>query len=99
MALNALLTLRVSVITLDSKYIVGTLISCDNQMNLVLEDAYDRIIRSESSAEPSEIRPFGIYLVRGDNVALCGRVDEEMDKTIDWTRVRGEPIGTTRHAA
>jgi len=38
-----------------------------------------------------------LYLVRGDNVVMCGLVDEELDKSIDWTKVKGQPIGSTKH--
>ena len=80
---------------------VGTLESCDGSMNLVLSSAIERIIRPRvDDAEddvPSEEVSLGLYIVRGDSVAVCGRVDEEIDESIDWTKVRGEVIGTTKH--
>ena len=39
----------------------------------------------------------GVYLLRGDTVALCGLVDEELDKSITWENVHGEEIGGTKH--
>ena len=47
--------------------------------------------------EPSSEQSHGLYLVRGDNVVICGLVDEELDGSIDWTKVRGEVIGSTKH--
>lgn len=41
--------------------------------------------------------PLGLYLVRGENVCVVGLVDEALDESIDWTQVRGDPIGTTKH--
>jgi U6 snRNA-associated Sm-like protein LSm8 len=35
--------------------------------------------------------------VRGDNITIVGLVDEELDNSIDWEKVRGEVIGTTKH--
>lgn len=32
-------------------------------------------------------------MVRGDNVVVCGLVDEELDGSIDWTKVKGREIG------
>ncbi|KAF1964117.1 Sm-like ribonucleo protein [Bimuria novae-zelandiae CBS 107.79] len=101
MALNAYLHKKVSVLTLDGRTMVGTLESCDGSMNLVLSSAVERIIRPRvDEAEddvPSEEVPLGLYIIRGDSVAVCGRVDEELDASIDWEKVRGEPLGTTRH--
>lgn len=66
-------------------------------MNLVLQEAVERIIRPREEEEPSEVVPLGLYIVRGDSVAVVGRLDEELDKTIDWTKVHGEVLGNTRH--
>lgn len=76
---------------------VGKLVSCDNSMNLVLQDTVERIIRPREEEMPSEEVPLGVYIVRGDNVAVCGRVDEELDEQINWAEVHGEVIGTTKH--
>lgn len=80
---------------------VGTLESCDGSMNLVLSSAVERIIRPRvddpEDDVPSEEVSLGLYIIRGDSVAVCGRVDEEVDGSIDWTKVRGDVIGTTKH--
>lgn len=88
---------KVSVLTLDGRTMVGTLFSCDGSMNLVLADAYERIIRPAEEGVPSEEVPLGLYIVRGDSVAVCGRVDEDVDGKIDWTKVHGEVLGSTKH--
>jgi U6 snRNA-associated Sm-like protein LSm8 len=76
---------------------VGTLLSCDNSMNLVLQDTVERIIRPRDEGVPSEEVPLGVYIVRGDSVAVCGRVDEAIDSQINWEKVHGDVIGTTKH--
>ena len=55
------------------------------------------MIRPADDDEASSEQPHGLYMVRGDNVVIAGLVDEEMDKSIDWGKVRGEYIGTTKH--
>lgn len=85
------------VLTLDGRTMVGTLISCDGSMNLVLRDAIERIIRPREEDVASEEVPLGLYIIRGDSVAICGRVDEELDKSINWSEVHGEVLGTTKH--
>lgn len=39
----------------------------------------------------------GVYLVRGDNVVVCGEVDDVMDQAIDWSKVRGHVIESTKN--
>jgi len=85
------------VLTTDGRTLTGTLVSCDQLTNLVLGDTIERIIRPQDDPEPSSEASHGLYLIRGDNVVLCGLVDEEIDDQIDWTKVRGEIIGGTKH--
>jgi len=88
---------RVSVLTIDGRVMVGSLVSCDGSMNLVLKDAIERIVRPREDDLPSEEVPLGLYIIRGDSVAVCGKVDEELDKGVEWSKVRGEILGTTKH--
>ncbi|KAK5108611.1 hypothetical protein LTR62_008187 [Meristemomyces frigidus] len=97
MSLSPYLNKKVCIITVDGRTLTGTLISCDQVTNLVLKDTIERIIRPADDGEPSMEQPHGLYLVRGDNVVVCGLVNEELDDSIDWTKVRGEVIGSTKH--
>ncbi|KAL5267634.1 hypothetical protein ACHWQZ_G004618 [Mnemiopsis leidyi] len=54
------------VATGDGRIIVGTLKGFDQTINLVLEDAHERIF---SHTQGVEQVPLGLYLIRGDNVA------------------------------
>jgi len=87
----------VIIITYDGRTLCGKLVSNDITGNMVLSECEERIIRDHDDSEKSGIVMHGVYLVRGDSVTVCGLVDEELDKSIDWTRVRGKPIGTTKH--
>ena len=40
-----------------------------------------------------EMAPLGLYVVRGDNVALVGDVDEELDQKLDLSAVRAKGRG------
>ena len=55
------------------------------------------MIRAPDDGEPSAEVPLGLYIVRGENVCLVGLVDEALDASIDWTAVKGDAIGTTKH--
>ncbi|CAK7229331.1 U4/U6-U5 snRNP complex subunit LSM8 [Sporothrix stenoceras] len=95
--LNNYLEKKVLVLTVDSRILVGTLASIDNSTNLVLLGTVERVINTPDDDEPSAEVPLGLYLVRGDNVCSIGLVDEQLDASIDWTKVRGQVIGTTKH--
>lgn len=75
----------------------GILTSADQLTNLVLSHTVERIIRPPDDLETSSEAEHGLYLVRGDNVVCCGLIDDKLDKDIDWTKVRGNVIGSTKH--
>jgi U6 snRNA-associated Sm-like protein LSm8 len=63
----------------------------------VLKSAVERVLNTLDSTEPSSIVPLGLYIIRGDNVCTIGLVDEALDASIDWTKVKGEAIGGIKH--
>ncbi|KAJ9607750.1 snRNP Sm protein [Cladophialophora chaetospira] len=97
MSLNTYIDKKVLVITVDGRTLVGTLLSFDQVTNIVLNDTVERIIRPADDPEPSSQVSHGLYLVRGDNITIVGLVDEELDNSIDWEKVRGEVVGSTKH--
>lgn len=90
-------TEKVLVLTADGRSLTGTLLSCDQLTNLVLQNTIERVIRPHDDPEDSEEVPHGLYLIRGENVAICGLLDEQMDNDIDWAKVKGSVIGGVKH--
>lgn len=88
---------KVLVLTADGRTLTGTLLSCDQLTNLVLQDTIERVIRPQDDPEESEEVPHGLYLLRGENVAICGLLNEELDASIDWAKVRGNVVGGVKH--
>lgn len=78
---------KVLIITADGRTLVGELLSCDQLTNIVLNNTIERIIRPAEDPEPSSEIAHGLYLVRGDNITVCGLVEEELDSSIDWSKV------------
>ncbi|KAK5016990.1 hypothetical protein BJ546DRAFT_77946 [Cryomyces antarcticus] len=97
MSLNPYVDKKVLVLTADGRTLTGTLLSCDQLTNLVLQDTIERVIRSADDPKPSIETEHGVYLIRGDNVLLIGLVDEELDDSIDWSKVKGEVVGGIKH--
>ncbi|EGX45052.1 hypothetical protein AOL_s00173g153 [Orbilia oligospora ATCC 24927] len=99
--LTAYIDKTVTVITSDGRTLIGTLLGHDQTTNLILQNTRERIFQTlDTDVEntPSEIVEHGLYLIRGDNVLVCGLVDEKMDAEINWTKVRAQPFGTVKHA-
>lgn len=81
-------------ITSDGRVIVGTLRGFDQTINIILEDAVERVYATTEGV--SQI-PLGLYILRGDNVAVIGLVDEVLDNQINFDEVRAEPLRPVVH--
>lgn len=67
----------------------------DNLTNLILSNAKERVIHREAQSEIEEI---GLVVIRGDLVSVVGLVDDVLDNSIDWTKVRGDPLVKTKRS-
>lgn len=77
----------------DGSKILGTLRSFDQFANIVLENAFERIIVGSSYSDI----PLGLYIVRGENVVLMGEVDESRE-TEGLNMVDNDEIKRAREA-
>ncbi|KGO46557.1 Ribonucleoprotein LSM domain, eukaryotic/archaea-type [Penicillium expansum] len=98
MSLHFYVNKKVLILTVDGRTLIGDLLSTDQTTNLVLANTIERIIRTPDDDEPSTEIEHGLYLIRGDNVVVCGEIDEKMDGDIDWSKVKGEVIRDTKNA-
>ncbi|CAG0915851.1 unnamed protein product [Notodromas monacha] len=89
-----LCTETVSIITSDGRNIVGTLKGFDQVLNIILEDSHERVYSQTRGVEQVIL---GLYIIRGDNVAIVGEVDVEMDERLDLAVVRAEPLNPIVH--
>uniref|UniRef100_A0A7S3PYD1 U6 snRNA-associated Sm-like protein LSm8 n=1 Tax=Chaetoceros debilis TaxID=122233 RepID=A0A7S3PYD1_9STRA len=79
----------VCVITCDGRFIQGKLVGYDQLQNLILKDAQERTYQlplpppdSEGEQENIlEIVPLGLYIIRGDNVAIISDVKDGIFKS------------------
>uniref|UniRef100_A0A0N5BRB8 U6 snRNA-associated Sm-like protein LSm1 n=1 Tax=Strongyloides papillosus TaxID=174720 RepID=A0A0N5BRB8_STREA len=65
---------RIIVQLRDGKTLIGVLSSIDQFVNIVLDDAVERIFVDKYYGDI----PRGVYLIRGENVILVAEVDEKM---------------------
>ena len=83
---------RVVVELRDKRTITGLLRSFDQFGNALLEDAQERLIHCGIFAE----LPLGIFVVRGENIALIGQVDTKTEA--EQTLVKRRPYAEVLEA-
>ena len=84
----------VTVLTLDGRTLVGALRGLDALCNLVLADAHERVFLPAGGCEREAL---GLFLVRGDTVAIVGELDADEDAKVDWDGVRGTALPNVTH--
>ncbi|CAN0225660.1 unnamed protein product, partial [Ectocarpus fasciculatus] len=84
----------VTVITNDGRNIVGNLKGFDQTINIILEESHERVFSTGAGVEQVVL---GLYIIRGDNIALIGELDEEKDAAMDLSEVRALPLKPLSH--
>jgi U6 snRNA-associated Sm-like protein LSm8 len=78
-----------SVITCDGRNLVGVLSGFDHLQNVILSSTHERVFSEEEGVVQE---PLGLYIIRGDNIAIIGELDEELDASLDLSTLRAKPI-------
>ncbi|EAS66841.1 LSM domain-containing protein [Dictyostelium discoideum AX4] len=91
--LESYLKKQVLVLTADGRSIIGTLRGIDQTINVVLEKCHERVY----SDEGIEVIPLGVHLIKGDDVAVIGEVDDELDKKLNLKEIIAEPMKPIVH--
>ena len=92
----------VTVLTCDGRLIFGTLQGYDQLQNLILKHSYEKVYSMESPMEKVDL---GLFVVRGDNVAVISHCDDDekdnddgddgapmKKRRIEEEDIRAEPI-------
>lgn len=69
----------ITLLTCDGRLITGTLLGYDQLQNLILSSSYERVYSMDCPMEKVEL---GLFVVRGDNVAVvgdCGGLEDGED--------------------
>ena len=70
----------VEIITNDGRVVVGILKGLDQVVNVVLANTEERVFTSEGIDK----QQLGLYLIRGDNVAIVGKIIRYVDDIIPY---------------
>lgn len=76
---------KVSVITNDGRNVIGNLLGFDQVCNVVLDKSTERIFAPDAAVQVVNL---GLYVIRGDNIAVLGEVNLEKDATIAWDKIK-----------
>ena len=94
-ALKEMIGKQISVITCDGRNIVGTLRGYDQVTNVILEECHERVYSLDAGVEQVVL---GLYIIRGDNIAIIGEIDLERDAKTDLSKVRAEAMKPVSHS-
>eukprot|EP01124_Arcella_intermedia_P010004 TRINITY_DN1656_c0_g1_i1.p1 TRINITY_DN1656_c0_g1~~TRINITY_DN1656_c0_g1_i1.p1 ORF type:complete len:110 (-),score=30.89 TRINITY_DN1656_c0_g1_i1:44-340(-) len=78
----------VSLITNDGRNLIGFLRGSDEHINVILENSSERVYGPNGTATV----PLGLYVVRGDNIAVIGEIDPDLDERIDFKQIKATPL-------
>ncbi|CRK88511.1 CLUMA_CG002203, isoform A [Clunio marinus] len=84
----------VIILSCDGRCFSGTLKGFDQLINLILDDTHERIFSTTSGMEQISL---GLKIIRGDNVSVIGLVDEAIENSVDFSKIRGEPLNPVVH--
>jgi U6 snRNA-associated Sm-like protein LSm8 len=90
--LSELTNKSITLLTCDGRLITGTLLGYDQLQNLILKHSYEKVYSMDAPMEKVEL---GLFVVRGDNVAVISEVITAADgeeKVKGEEHVRAEPI-------
>uniref|UniRef100_A0A1L8DGM2 U6 snRNA-associated Sm-like protein LSm8 n=1 Tax=Nyssomyia neivai TaxID=330878 RepID=A0A1L8DGM2_9DIPT len=92
--LESFINNTVSIITADGRNFVGTLKGFDQTINVILDESHERVFSPTTGIEQVVL---GLHIIRGDNIAVIGQIDDAVDSRLDFSSIRGEPLGPVVH--
>nr|XP_019565119.2 U6 snRNA-associated Sm-like protein LSm8 [Aedes albopictus] len=92
--LESYVNTTVSIITADGRNFVGTLKGFDQTINIILDESHERVYSINTGIEQVVL---GLHIIRGDNVAVIGQLDESIDSKLDFSTIRGMPLEPVVH--
>ncbi|KAJ8953679.1 hypothetical protein NQ314_007287 [Rhamnusium bicolor] len=92
--LDSFVNHTVSIITSDGRNFIGTLKGFDQTINIILDESHERVYSTSTGVEQVML---GLHIIRGDNVALIGLIDEEIDNRLNLANIKAEPLNPVVH--
>lgn len=86
---------NVKVITVDGRLFLGMLEGFDNNTNIVISSAKERVFFKD---RPTEDMEMGLCIVRGNEVVAICDYDEEEEAVTDYTNIHAEKLKDTKNS-
>ena len=87
--IEKLLNKKVQVISNEGKIFLGELISYDSSINIILNNTIERIFSEKNNVIEQKM---GLFMLRGDNVAIISEIDQDLEKKIDYSKIKGNKL-------
>ncbi|GBG92637.1 hypothetical protein CBR_g56602, partial [Chara braunii] len=72
----------------------GTLQGFDQATNLILDQSHERVYSTKQGVAQLVL---GVSIIRGDNIAVVGELDQELDSNLDLNALRAAPLKPVTH--
>ena len=79
----------VQVISIEGRVFIGELNSYDQLMNIILKNCIERIFNKEKGVREENM---GLYMLRGDNVAIISEYNLNKEKSTDYSKIKSEKL-------
>ena len=79
----------VNVITNEGRNFIGNLRSFDQKMNIILANCVERRYQLN---EPVQSDDMGLYFIRGDNIAVIGEIDMNLEAQINYDTIKAPSL-------
>lgn len=84
----------VKILTIDGSLYVGNLEGCDQNTNIILTQAKERIFSPDNAVKE---KASGGVVIRGDDIICIGTFDQETEKLTDYTKIFAEKIKDSKN--
>ncbi|KAH1093835.1 hypothetical protein GYH30_039523 [Glycine max] len=65
----------------------------DQATNIILDESHERVYSTKEGVQ----LVFGLYINRGDNISVVGELDEDLDSSMDFSKLRAHPLKPIIH--
>ncbi len=79
----------VQIISIEGRIFIGELNSYDQLMNIVLKNCIERIFSIDKGVREEKM---GLYMIRGDNVAIISEYNINKEKLTDYSNIKSNKL-------
>ena len=93
--LTGILNQPVVILTCDGRCIAGIIHSFDSNLNVCLKKSHERVYSPQKAGVG--VIQLGPQVVRGDNVAVIGKLDPKLEAQVEFETIQADPFPPITH--